>query len=143
MIFVAVHAWVDDFIARAIRAEEARGGTGRGAGIANHGHHRTGAGGERHGDSTAQDNEPTDNRPATGQCGVDGFADQPSFARVVDDLVGELCRRDVFLCLAHNDALGQDAADRLEFAQGDNVEVGVDIHHAGADDSGVGVDGGE
>ncbi len=39
--------------------------------------------------------------------------------------------------------LGQDAADRLELAQGHDVEVSVDIHHARADDAGVGVDDGK
>ena len=49
----------------------------------------------------------------------------------------------MYFCASDNDALGQDAADGLEFAQGDDVEVGVNVDHAGADNGRVGVDGGE
>lgn len=66
---------------------------------------------------------------------------QARFAGIVLDLLRKLRRGYVLLRFTQNQTFRCNAADGLKFAQRDDVEVGVNVHNARADDAGVCIDG--
>ncbi|MGY4492112.1 hypothetical protein ACVW0A_002368 [Pseudomonas sp. TE3610] len=55
----------------------------------------------------------------------------------------ELLRRRMPLRFTKNEPLDRPTADRPKLAQGNDVEIPIDIHHTRPDDTGIGIDGGE